>query len=102
MTVAVESLFISERTCQRLPQGNADIFDRMVRIDVQIPLGFDLEIELAVTGHLLKHVVEKGNTARETALAAPVKIETDSHLGFEGVSADIGLPHVNPVKIDSC
>ena len=102
VAVASQPFLVAERRGQRLPQRNTDVFDGVMRVDVQVALGLDLEVELPVTRHLLEHVIEEGNAACETALAAAVEIETDAHLGFEGVSADIGLPHVNPVMDESC
>ena len=60
---------------ERLTQGNADILNRMVVIDVQVTLRLDVEIDQAMTGDLVEHVVEKRQLCIECRPPAAVEIE---------------------------
>ena len=48
-----------QRAVENLTQSNANVFHRMVLVDVEVSLRIDAEVEGAVTRHELKHVVEK-------------------------------------------
>ena len=50
VTITINALFVPQRLGKCLPQGNTDIFHRVVGIDVQIPLGLDLKVDETVTG----------------------------------------------------
>ena len=93
MAVAAQPLLVAECLVQRLTEGNADIFYGVMRIDMQIALGFDRQIDHPVPGNLIEHVIEKGNAGGKLALPAPVKVQTNRYLGFECISGDFDLPH---------
>ncbi len=95
--IATQSLLVAQRPDQRLPDADADVLDRVVRVNVQIPLRLDLKIDHPVTSYLIEHVIKKRNAAGKFALTATVKIKTNLDPGFEGVSGNFGLPHVDPV-----
>ena len=63
-------------------------------VNVQIALRLDLKIQHPVTCNLVEHVIEEGDTGRQTALSAAIKVQSNRDLRFQGVSADFGLPHV--------
>ena len=97
MAVAAQPFFVAQRFAQRLTEGNADILDRMMRIDMQITFGLNLKINQPMASHLLKHVIKKRNPRREPALTGPIKVQANPDLGFKGVSANISVPHGDPV-----
>ena len=45
---AVDSLFVAERLPHGLPEHDADVFDRMMLVDVQVAARFEFEVEGAV------------------------------------------------------
>jgi ferritin-like protein len=47
---------------------------------------FDLEVEGAVAGDLVEHVVEETDAGVELALARTVQVDLDPDLGLEGVA----------------
>ena len=49
MAVAGEPFLVAECRGKRLPEGDTDILNRVMGIDMQITLGLDFEVELAVT-----------------------------------------------------
>lgn len=57
-------LLVVDRLGQRLPDRDPDILDGVVRIDMQITLRFDLEIDQAMTCDLIQHVIEKRDAGR--------------------------------------
>ncbi len=96
VTVAAQSFFVADGPGQRLSEGDADVFHRMVRVDVQVAGGFDFQINQAVTDDLVKHVVEKRNAGGKFSLPRAIKIQADPNLCFQCVSADFCLPHGCP------
>jgi hypothetical protein len=42
-----------------MAQRDAHVLDRVVAVDMQVAIGLDLEVDQAVAGHLVEHVVEE-------------------------------------------
>jgi hypothetical protein len=61
------------RFAKRLPEGDADVFHRVVSIDVQVSLGGDINIYLTVSGDLIQHMLEEREPSIEGALAGAVE-----------------------------
>ena len=80
MPVAHDALLVANRLAKRLPEGNADVFHRVVCIDVQVSLGGDIEIHLTVSGDLIQHMLEKRQPRIEGALAGAVEAKLDRNL----------------------
>src|SRR6185437_10868916 len=74
---------VAERLAQRLSERDPDILDGMVRVDVQIALRGDREIEHAVARDLIEHVIEKGDARRKRGLSGAVDVDAyvDVRLG---------------------
>ena len=66
---------------------------KLNRADILVYNGLDLEVETAVAGNLVEHVVEEPDAGVELTLAAAVEIDLDSDLGLEGVAGYFGVPH---------
>src|SRR5260221_210579 len=58
---AADAAFVADRLDERLADGDGDVLDRVVRVDVEVALGLDLEIEHAVARDLVEHVLQEGN-----------------------------------------
>ena len=93
MPVAANALLVANRLHQRLADGDADVFDGMVRIDVQITLGLDFEINQAVPCNLIHHVIEKRHACFERRHSRAVEIELDADLCLVGVAGNFGGAH---------
>ncbi len=93
MAVAANSLFVAERLGQCLSNGDADVFDRVMGINVQIALRLDVQVDHPVPGHLLEHVVKERHTGGKPVLSAAIKIQANRNPGFQGVSGYLSLPH---------
>ena len=98
VAVAGQALLVAQGLGEGLADGDADVFHRVVTVDVQVALGLHLQIDQAVAGDLVQHVVEEGNAGIELGTAGAVQIETDRDLGFEGISGNFGLPHGSTVE----
>ena len=80
MAVAADARLVAERLGDRLAERDADVLDRVVRVDVQVALGLDLEVEHAVARDLVEHVVEERHAGGES-FAAAAAVEVDARRG---------------------
>lgn len=90
VTVAGKAALVAQGLGKRLTEGDADVLDRVVVVDVRVAFGANLEVDEPVPGHLLEHVVEKGHAGGEFGATAAVEIERHAHAGLEGVALDDG------------
>jgi hypothetical protein len=67
-----------------MSQADTDILGRMVRIDLQIPLGLHLQVDQSVFGKKDQHVVEKTDAGGDGRDTGAVEIEFETDLGFAG------------------
>ena len=91
--VAAHALLVADRLGERLAQRDADVLDGVVRVDVQVALRGDLDVERAVARDLLEHVIEKRHAGRHRRLAGAVEVELDADLRLVGVAGDFGFTH---------
>ena len=87
---AADSLEAVQGLVDGLADDDARVLHRVVEIDVQIALGADLQIDAAVTGEAVEHVVEEANAGLDIGHAGAVQIDADADLGFLGVADDVG------------
>ncbi len=82
---------IAERAVDRLANDDPGILGGVMKIDVEIALGRDLEIHQAVARQLLEHMVEKSNPGGD--LIDPVAVEPDGggDSGFLGTAKNHGF-----------
>jgi hypothetical protein len=90
VAIAAQPALVAHGLGYRLAQGDADIFDGVVAIDVQIALGLDVEVDQAMAGNLVEHVVEETDAGRELGGAGAVDVQAHPDLGFVGFAGDIG------------
>jgi len=62
MTVAADAMFVAQRLTKGLAQRDPDILHCVMRIYLKVAHGFDIQIHYPVSGHLIKHVFEKGDS----------------------------------------
>src|SRR5262249_42008740 len=62
--------------------------DRVVLVDIQVALGAQLQIETAVFGKQLQHVVEEADARRNLVLAAPLDPECAGDARLLGVALE--------------
>ena len=90
VAVAADAGFVAEGLLERLAQGNADVFDRVMLIDVQIALGLHVQIDGRMLGQKREHVIEKADAGGDVAVARAVEVELDVDLRFSGFAIDGG------------
>jgi hypothetical protein len=62
----------------------------VVLVDVQIALGSNLQVDRAMLGQQLKHVIEKTDPGLDVGLAGAIQIQRETDLGFGRLSVDLG------------
>ena len=60
-----------------LAEHDAYVLDRMVRVDVEVAAGFDVQIEATVAGDLIEHVLEERQAGRDSRAPAAVDVDRD-------------------------
>src|SRR5262249_39973557 len=80
--------FIAERLRQGLAKTDADVLHRVVGIDVQVALGVDVEIDQAVAGEQVEHVVEETQTRGKLGRAGTVEVDAEGDFRFTGFAPD--------------
>ena len=89
VAVAANRFLVANRLAERLTEGDANVFNRVVSVDFQITDGVDFEINNAVSRDLVEHVIEKRQTGVEVGLTGAVEIKLDGNLGFFGIARDL-------------
>jgi hypothetical protein len=92
VTVAANTALVCQCLPDSLTQGNADIFNRVMRINMQVALRLDIEIYHAVTRHLVQHVVQKWQTGVERRFTNAIEVNGDTDLRLEGIAIHCSLP----------
>jgi hypothetical protein len=57
--IAVDAFLVSDRFIHRLTEGDADIFNSMVSIYLQIAIGFNRHVDQPMSCHLVQHMLKK-------------------------------------------
>ena len=91
--VAGQAALVAERLGQRLAQGDADVLDRVVIVDVAVALGPNGEVDEGMTRQLIEHMIEKADAGRDVGNARPVEIEADLDARLLGLAYDCALAH---------
>ena len=62
-------------------------------VDVQVALGLDREVDQAVAGDLVEHVVEEADAGGDLGRAGAVEVDVDLDRGLLGLALDRGAAH---------
>ena len=87
---AEDAALVAEGLEDGLAEGDAGVFDGVVLVDVEVALDGEGEIEAAVAGKELEHVIEEADAGGDLLGALAVKVEGESDFGFGGVAGDGG------------
>jgi len=85
---AQDAALVAEGFGEGLAEGDADVFDRVVLVDVEVADALELEVEAAVAGEAFEHVVEEADAGGDGVLAGAVDVEAERDFGFERVALD--------------
>jgi hypothetical protein len=86
VTGAQDSAPVAERTIEGFAKRNANVFDSMMLIDVEIAIAFKFQVKRAVTSKQLKHVVEEPDAGGNLVLSRSFNREFDRNARFGGVA----------------
>ncbi|MNN46372.1 hypothetical protein D3C81_1607510 [compost metagenome] len=97
VAVAGNALLVANGPGDSLAKRDADVFHRMVVVDMRVAGGFDLQVEHTMPGDLVKHVVEERHARRQFLAAGAVEIQGNADLRFRSIAGDLCNTHgVNP------
>ncbi len=88
VAVTGHALLVADGLGERLAEGDADVFDGVVVVDMQVALALDVQVDQAVTGNLVEHVLEERHANIKLGLASAIQIDRDLDLGLQGVALD--------------
>src|SRR5882724_3826370 len=71
-------------------KGDADIFDGVMLVHVEIAAGLHLQIECAVTRDEFEHVVEEANSRRDACFSTAIQIHLQMNVGLVRLAMDCG------------
>src|SRR6185295_4713991 len=90
---AVDALAVADRLRDGLAERDAEIFDCVMLIDVEIPGRRDLQIEAAVPGEELQHVIEKADPGPDVVSAGALELQRQRNLRLRRVPVDYRAAH---------
>jgi len=86
MPVTPNAFLVADGARHRLTQGDSDVLDRVMSVDLQVALCPNIEIEHRVARDLVEHVIEKRNAGREGRPSAAVDIDRKGDLSLGGLA----------------
>ena len=90
VAVAAQAFFVANGAGHGLAKADADIFHRVVAVDVQVAVAIDFEVNQAVAGNLLQHMVKKTDAGAQIGLAGAVQVDAHGDARLCRVAADFG------------
>jgi len=103
---SLDPRLFAQRLMQGLSHDNPDIFHRVVLVDVDIALGLDRQVEEAVFGEEIQHMVKEPNGSVDLPPPGAIQIPCDTDIRFlrgtvkRGLPGDTVLFHANLLSAD--
>lgn len=91
MPEAGNAALVAQSLGKSLAEGNSDVFNRMVSVDVQVALTPDFQIEPAMFGKRREHMVKEADAAVQIGTALTIKMECNRDVGFAGLALNAGM-----------
>src|SRR5438552_8658880 len=91
---AADAGLVAERLAERLAERQADVLDRVVIVHLEVARRAHGEVEEAVAGEDLEHVVQERDTALHLVAPGSVEVQLQVDVGLLGASRDRGGPLV--------
>jgi hypothetical protein len=85
---AVDAALVPDRGQHRFAERDADVFDGVMLIDIEIAAGLNLDVESTVTRHQIEHVIEEPDPGIVLKAALAVERQCDSDLCFRRAAID--------------
>src|SRR5688572_13528041 len=86
------SLLLPQGLFQSLTEADPYILDGVMRVDLEIALAADIEIEDTVLGEKQQHVVQKRDPGIDFPCPASIQVEHNLDIGFTRSACNRGLP----------
>lgn len=67
---------------ERLTEDEPGVLDRVMSVHVEVAVSFEREVEAAMTGDQLQHVVEEPDAGADAIPSASVDFKADAHVCF--------------------
>ena len=87
MAVAGDAGAVAERAVERLAEHDPGVLDGVVRAGVEVAGDVDGQVEPAVAGEQVEHVVEEADAGAARAGAAAVEAEGERDVGLARLAA---------------
>jgi hypothetical protein len=87
VAVATDTGFVAEGLGEGFAEDDADVFDGVVVVNMVVAGGLEFQVEEAVVGDVVEHVVEKADACLDFAVAVAVEAEREGDVGLVGLAA---------------
>src|SRR5262245_33766976 len=94
--VTGNSLHVAKRLLHRLSERDADVLGRVVLVDMQVAVGFDLDADARMAGKQVEHMVEETDARRSVGYAGAIEVHAHLDVRFFRLALDRRLAHQNP------
>ena len=95
-TVTADSRLVSHRLFDGVSEDDSRILHRMMSVHMQVALHTHCQVEQAVSGKAVQHVIEKTDPCLNLAFSASVQIQLDCNIRFLRFPFDNGTPFIHP------
>src|SRR5439155_27141316 len=89
VAIAPNARLVAKCLLDRSAERDADILDRVMRVDVQVAVRANVEIDQAVAPDLIEHVIEKRHAGGERRMSAAVQVDVDGDRRLGGLALDV-------------
>ena len=86
--VSADAFAVAEGLLEGLAESYAEVFDRMVVVDLRISLGLESEVEKAVLRNVREHVVHERHGGLDVIDARSVEVQGNFNVRFFGLAFD--------------
>src|SRR6185369_6328556 len=93
IAIAVDAGPVAQGLGDRFADGDAGILGGVMEVDMKIALRLHIEVDQAVAGELLQHVIQETDAGRDFRPAGAVEIDGNRDLGLLGLARHRSLPH---------
>jgi hypothetical protein len=93
MAIPSDTALVANGLVKRLTQDNAHVLNHVVRVNLEVAGGLDMNINHSVTRYLREHMVKKWQTGSKMAIAGAIEIYAQDDLGFARISCYFCLTH---------
>src|SRR6185295_8291906 len=82
----------TKRFSECLPDGERNVFDRVMRVDMEITGARHFKIEQSVASKQVEHVIEESDTGCDLRSASAIEVDLNLHVSFSRCSSFLSGP----------